>query len=95
MKQAVIIFTRVPVPGHTKTRLMPLLSGEDCAGLHREMIRRVYQACRGVDGDILVFFTPEDSGGSLRGLLKKAKGFFPHKGDGLGERMSRAFVQED
>ena len=93
MKQAVIIFTRVPVPGHTKTRLMPFLSGEDCAGLHREMIRRVYQACRGADGDILVFFTPEDSGGSLRGLLKEAKGFFPQKGEGLGERMSRAFVQ--
>ena len=72
---------------------MPFLSGEDCAGLHREMIRRVYQACRGADGDILVFFTPEDSGGSLRGLLKEAKGFFPQKGGSLGERMSRAFVQ--
>ena len=27
MKDALILFTRVPIPGQTKTRLMPFLTG--------------------------------------------------------------------
>ena len=34
MKQALILFTRIPVPGKTKTRLMPYFSPKQCAKLH-------------------------------------------------------------
>ena len=60
MRLAIILFTRVPVPGQTKTRLMPFLSGEDCAALHSEFIRRAFQACQGCTADILVYYTLMD-----------------------------------
>lgn len=93
MSQAVILFTRVPVPGQTKTRLMPFLSGEECAALHTMLIRSAYEACLGTDADILVWYTPEEQSAGIRELTEKAKGFFPQKGNGLGERMSRAFAE--
>lgn len=106
MRRAIILFTRVPVPGETKTRLMPFLSGEDCAALHSELIRSVSQACRGVDADVLVYYAlPEGVYPSHKGkhdgisvenfkkLIKDARGFYPQKGEDLGERMSRAFAE--
>ncbi len=106
MKQAIILFTRVPVAGQTKTRLMPFLSGEDCAALHSEFIRSAARACQGVDADLLVYYAlPEavcPSGarkndgaciGTLAKLTKGSKGFYPQKGEGLGERMSQAFAE--
>ena len=41
MKRALICFTRPPVPGRTKTRLMPCLSGESCAALHTAFLRDI------------------------------------------------------
>lgn len=93
MKQAVILFTRVPIPGQTKTRLMPFLSGEACVMLHSDLIRNAYQACKGAEADILIYFTPEDKADILKKLLGGTERFFPQKGEGLGERMSQAFKE--
>ncbi|GFI51572.1 2-phospho-L-lactate guanylyltransferase [Lachnospiraceae bacterium] len=106
MRRAIILFTRVPVAGQTKTRLMPFLSGEACAALHSGFIRSAARACRGVDADVLVYYAQKEgtrpSGkrknqeaplGNLAKLIKEARGFYPQKGDGLGERMSQAFAE--
>ena len=99
MRRAIILFTRVPIPGQTKTRLMPFLRGEDCAALHSEFIRNASYACRGVDAELLVYYTeghdhtPKDGVNLLKKLIKDAKGFYPQKGEGLGERMSQAFAE--
>ena len=37
---AIILFTRIPVAGKTKTRMMPFLSGEECADLHTCFIKK-------------------------------------------------------
>ncbi len=37
MPAALVLLTRVPVPGRAKTRLLPVLSGVQCAGLQRAM----------------------------------------------------------
>ena len=39
MKRAVIVFTRVPIPGQTKTRMMPYFSPEKCAKLHENFLK--------------------------------------------------------
>ena len=106
MEQAIILFTRVPVAGQTKTRLMPFLSGEDCAALHSGFIRSAARTCQGVDADLLVYYAlpqgAHPSGerknagaciGTLAKLAKGSKGFYPQKGEGLGERMSQAFEE--
>ena len=93
MKEAVILFTRVPIPGQTKTRLMPFLSGEACAALHSSLIRNAYQACRKAGADVLICYTPEDKADNLKKLTGEAAAYFPQKGKGLGERMSGAFQE--
>lgn len=59
MKRALICFTRPPVPGRTKTRLMPCLSGESCAALHTALLRDIAAVCGRVDADLYVAFAPE------------------------------------
>ena len=39
MKNALICFTRVPKPGVTKTRLLPILTGNQCALLHSAFLQ--------------------------------------------------------
>lgn len=90
MKRALICFTRPPVPGHTKTRLMPLLSGEACAALHTAFLRDLANLCSRLDADLYVSYAPEGDWGILREIFPAALDFFPQTGDGLGERMHRA-----
>lgn len=93
MRQAVILFTRVPIPGRTKTRLMPFLSGEECAALHSELIRETYRSCCETGADILICYTPKEEEVRLKRLIGDGQRFFPQQGDGLGERMSYAFAE--
>ena len=60
MNKALILFTRVPIPGMTKTRLMPFLTGEECAMLHSCFVKDIYEKAKQVDADIYVFFTPKE-----------------------------------
>ena len=56
MKDALILFTRVPIPGQTKTRLMPFLTGEECARLHACFVKDIYEKANGC-GYFRVFYT--------------------------------------
>ena len=69
MKDALILFTRVPIPGQTKTRLMPFLTGEECARLHACFVKDIYEKAKQVDADIFVFFTPKDEKKLLQQVL--------------------------
>ena len=90
MRRALICFTRPPIPGRTKTRLMPLLSGEECAALHTAFLRDIAAVCGRVDADLYVAYAPEGDWGILRELFPAALDLFPQDGEGLGERMHRA-----
>lgn len=90
MKKAVIIFTRVPVPGDTKTRLMPYLSPKQCARLHTCFLRDIAAQCANAQADIFVCYTPDDKGERLQSIFGRDAMYFPQTGTGLGERMSRA-----
>lgn len=92
-KKAILIFTRVPVPGYTKTRLMPYLSGEECAKLHTRFIREIYRVCQNVEADTLVFYTPEDKAGILREIFGDKQRLFVQEGENLGEKMKHAFFR--
>ena len=90
MKNAILCFTRVPRAGLTKTRLMDLLSGEQCAQLHWAFLRDLSMIYKGMDADLFVFHTPDPDWESLREVFPMAKGFYPQAGDGLGEKMNHA-----
>lgn len=90
MKRAWICFTRVPLPGRTKTRLLPLLTPEECAALHRAFLRDLSAVASGLDAALFVAHTPEAGWEQLRPLFPQAAGFFPQEGEGLGQRMANA-----
>lgn len=90
MKKAIICFTRVPIPGKTKTRLMPVLGGETCAQLHTAFLQDVADACEKMDADLFVAYTPEGKQEILKGIFPRAKDGFAQQGEELGARMHHA-----
>ena len=90
MKKAWICFTRIPEPGRTKTRLMPFLSGEECAALHTAFLRDLAELSRDGAMDLFIAHTPGEGWEMLREIFPLAKDFFPQEGDDLGARMHHA-----
>lgn len=92
MRKAMILFTRVPVPGQTKTRLMPYFSARQCAKLHRCFLEDIKKECRKIPADLFICYTPEGKEQQLYPIFGKEAVYFPQKGEGLGERMCGAFA---
>lgn len=90
MKKAIICFTRIPVPGKTKTRLMPLLSGEQCAALHTAFLRDIASVCAQTEAALFTAYTPEGDPAQLASLFPGNTVFFPQEGEDLGARMNNA-----
>ncbi len=88
-----IIFTRYPVPGETKTRLIPTLGEEGAADLQRGMTEHTLDSVLPFaedDLDMQVRFAGGDMAVMEQWLGKGLA--FAHQGDGdLGARMERAF----
>ena len=88
MKRAVICFTRVPKPGVTKTRLLPVLKPQQCADLHWAFLKDLADTYQELDAHLFVAYTPDADWESLKTVFPHA-GFYPQKGNDLGERMYR------
>ena len=93
-RQRLIIFGRWPIPGQTKTRLIPAIGSLRAAELQRLMTGRTLQAGRawgvGEERDIEV----RHAGGSWRQMhrwLGSGIQYRPQSGGGLGRRMGEAF----
>lgn len=93
MKQAVICFTRVPRPGLTKTRLLGLLTPEQCARLHWAFLRDLAKIYPTVDADLFVAYTPDPEWVNLAAVFPYAAGYFPQEGADLGEKMYNAIAK--
>lgn len=90
-RRALLLFTRVPEPGKTKTRLQPYLSAEECVKLHTAILKDVAAVCGAVNADLFVCFAgPDRAPASFSALFPEGTRFFPQEGDGLGARMERA-----
>lgn len=92
MKQALIIFTRIPVQGKTKTRMMPHFSPRQCAALHACFLMDIRKQCEACGADIFVSYAAESGKMErLRELLGEEKQYLPQAGENLGGRMLDAF----
>ncbi len=89
MKSAVICFTRVPKPGTTKTRLLPVLTPEQCAGLHWAFLKDLSRLYGELDAHLFVAYVPDPDWEQLKFVFPDA-GFILQKGNDLGEKMYRA-----
>lgn len=87
MNSAIILFTRLPIPGKTKTRLEKVFSKEDCARLHIEFLKDLNICIENIGVDCFLFYTPEGDISSLDGIFKNKVSYRPQNGEELGERM--------
>lgn len=91
--KAVILMTRVPIPGQTKTRLMEILSPEECAEIHFCFLKDIFETLGKLDGDISLFtaYTPEEEFHLIEDILPENSESFAQVGETLGERMMNSF----
>lgn len=89
---ALIIFTREPEPGVTKTRMMPYYTSGQCAELHRCMLKDIGRQAGAAGADVVVAYT----GGEpvfLRSVFgERHCRYVGQRGDGLGEKMENAIA---
>ncbi|SFE44573.1 TIGR04282 family arsenosugar biosynthesis glycosyltransferase [Peptostreptococcus sp. D1] len=91
MKRAFILFTRLPIPGHTKTRLEKYISKDKCADLHKSMLMDIDLTLSDVDADIFIFHTPNGTSSELKNIFNEKYEYLIQRGDDIWKRMANAF----
>lgn len=92
MMKALILMSRIPIPGKTKTRLMNVLSGEECARLHKCFLKDLFSLFDVIKEDVHLFlsYTPDGTLHLLKDMMPDYIEAFPQEGEDLGERMANA-----
>lgn len=87
---ALIVFSREPIPGETKTRLLDLYTPEQCAELHKCFIKDIAVEVGKLNADVIVSYTGGEPH-SLRAAFGDDASYREQCSGSLGERMSDAF----
>lgn len=84
--------TRIPIPGHTKTRLMPHIKPEQCAELHLCFLYDLWEMSKELKDTTDIYLTYSDEGdlNVLAPHIPEFISIFPQKGDSLGDKMKNA-----
>ena len=91
-KNCVLFFIKYPEPGSVKTRLAQGATPELAADFYRVFVEeKLAELEAGVDGDLIVFFTPESRRDAVRDWLGKGRRYVAQKGVDLGRRMENGF----
>ena len=99
MRPALLVFAKLPEPGRVKTRLSPPLTPRAAADLYDAFLRDAldrYAALSAAPGGPSVRLHVggfERDPERARALAPPGMSVHPQRGDGLGERMLRAFVE--
>ena len=90
MDDALLIFAKVPRPGKVKTRLTPFLSPAEAAHLYTAFLRDTLRQARSLEADVRLYLAPPLPTEGLDALPANVD-LHEQEGEGLGERMQRAF----
>lgn len=91
--EALILMTRIPYRGNTKTRLMPRLSPIHCEELHQAFLEDYFDCFNEFDDsrDIFIAYAPENFYEAFLGSFPKGYKSFVQEGKDIGLRMLNAF----
>lgn len=87
--KGIILFTRIPVQGKTKTRLEPFLGKDLCVKLQTAFLKDIYTSVKETGIDIIVNYSEDGSLKILKDILGEDQFFLRQNGDGLGEKMHK------
>ena len=92
---AVIIFSKNPVEGCVKTRLIPEWGTEGALHLYKDVLKKTIESVRQSDiDDIYIYCTPDLDNSFLQFCSRQYDlKLVLQQGNNLGERMSNAFVR--
>lgn len=95
MQAAVILMSRAPIPGKTKTRLESHLKKEECAELHKAFLKDINTKFLNLKKennriDLYLSFTPGKEETSFAGFISSDFTRIPQTGSDLGEKMYNA-----
>lgn len=90
---AIILMSRIPYKGMTKTRLMPILSPTECQELHHAFIEDYFLCFHQLNKAIAIFiaYAPENFYPDFLKSIPKDYGHYMQVGDNIGIRMYNAF----
>lgn len=92
----IIVFSRLPQPGNTKTRMIPALGPEGAADLQRQMTRRTLATVDHVASLVECESEVRFTGGTneqMASTFGSARRYTPQGDGNLGQRMRRAFEE--
>ena len=96
MKKKLIIFTRFPVPGRAKTRLIPVLGKEGAADLQRRMTEQTLETAEKLANNEQLRLEIHYADGSpeqMRKWLGQNRIYCEQTSGDLGKKLSRAFTK--
>jgi len=92
MDKALLIFAKQPLPGKVKTRLSPPLSVQAAADIYHCMLSDTLAKTADLPGvERFLFFEPSTGAADFFWKVFPGIRTFPQMGDGLGERLEKAF----
>lgn len=92
IRDALLIFAKVPAPGDVKTRLVPPLTEAGAARLYEAFLRDALRQYRALDADLRLYLSPP-ADRLPPALVPEGVGVHLQRGEGLGPRMAHAFVE--
>nr|WP_307775887.1 TIGR04282 family arsenosugar biosynthesis glycosyltransferase [uncultured Cetobacterium sp.] len=91
---ALVVMTRIPVPKKTKTRLMTILTPEECAEIHTAFLKDIIETGSQLkDTDFYLFYGDEGPLDLIKDLIKDDMTTLPQEGENLGEKMRNIFSE--
>jgi rSAM/selenodomain-associated transferase 1 len=89
---ALVVMTKAPRPGESKTRLVPPLTFEEAAALAQALlVDQLSHLANFAGAELFVAFTPRNAAALFHALAPARFCCFPQEGRDLGERMGQAF----
>jgi len=97
LQAAVVLMSRAPVAGKTKTRLESHLKAEECAELHQAFLKDINSKFLNLKKmysrlDLYLSYTPAESSDLFAEIIDEQFTRIPQRGQDLGERMYNAAV---
>src|ERR1044071_5565923 len=91
LDNALVIMTKAPAPGQSKTRLVPPLSFDEAAQVARALLEdQLQNLSQFHDAELILAYTPSAAADFFAGLHPKQWSIC-QRGDDLGDRMAHAF----
>ena len=93
MKEKIILFTRVPKEGTTKTRLYDFMSPTEAVNIQKKLLKKNYDLLAETNRELLVCHDGNSSDDKEMAELISCDKFYYQKGDNLGDKMYNALEE--